>query len=200
MFERISVSVFANKQSKMQKQVTKIETDADYLEEMCAKQIDMAVDNLSTYIPEIISLTSPIIDSAYKTQTNFQKSVLTNVKTTKSGFWNTMLYYNGTTSKLHTEKDCAYTMITVPKQKGSASRNHSNKPMFLFKLNKKNQLMIPLASGVDFVYNGQCITHRQSCVSNDKNTENAFYNISSYANGKLFNHIRNTFSRLKDKN
>ena len=73
-------------------------------------------------------------------------------------------------------------MITVPKQMGSASRKHTNKPMFLFKLNNKNKLMIPMASGVDFVYNGQCITHRQSCVSNDKNTDNVFYNISSYAN------------------
>ena len=83
-------------------------------------------------------------------------------------------------------------------QIGAVTNKHMNKPMFLFKFNDENTLMIPLASGVSFVYNGQCITHRQSCVRNDKYTENKFYNISSYANGKLFNHIRKTFSRLKD--
>ena len=76
----------------------------------------MAVDNLSKYILEIRSLASSIIDSAVSIQKKSKTSVLTNVKTTESGFWNTMLYYNGTTSKLHTEKDCAYTMITVPKK------------------------------------------------------------------------------------
>ena len=38
----------------------------------------------------------------------------------------------------------------------------------LFKLNDREKLMIPLASGVSFVYNGKCITHRQLCVSNEK--------------------------------
>ena len=122
---------------------------------------------------------------------------MTNISTSVSGYWNTMLYFNGTPSKLHTDKDCSYTLITVPKQMSAVSKNHRNQPMFLFKFNDKDKHIIPLASGVSFVYNGQCITHRQLCVSNNKDTENKFYNISSYANGKLFNHLRKTFSRLK---
>ena len=49
-------------------------------------------------------------------------------------------------------------------QIGAVTNKHMNKPMFLFKFNDENTLMIPLASGVSFVYNGQCITHRQSYV------------------------------------
>ena len=96
---------------------------------------------------------------------------MTNVKTSVSGFWNTMLYFNGTTSKLHTEKYCSYKLITVPKQIGAASKNHTNQPIFLFKFNDRDKLMIPLASSVIFIYNGKFITHRQSCARNNKNTE-----------------------------
>ena len=149
MVEKVSVSVFVNKTSKVKKLATQIQTDADHIEHMRSKRIAIAVENLSKYIPEIRSLTSPIIDSVVSIQKKSKTSVLTNVRTTESGFWNTMLYYNGTTSKLHTEKYCAYTMITFLKQMGSASRKHTNKPMFLFKLNNKNKLMTPIASSVD---------------------------------------------------
>ena len=54
---------------------------------------------------------------------------------------------------------------------GAVSKSHTNQPMFLFKFNDRYRLMIPLASGVSFVYNEQCVTHRHSCVCNNKNTD-----------------------------
>lgn len=196
MVEKSSISTYVNKRSKVARRTLRIECDADEIEEMCASQIAMALDNISKVIPEIQSLMSPVIDSAIDMQGKNESTVISNVKTTVLGFWNYMLYFNGTTSKLHRENDCAYTLVTVPKQIGAVTNKHMNKPMFMFKFNDTNTLMIPLTSGVSFVYNGQCVNHRQSCVRNDKNTINKFYNISSYANGKLFNHIRKTFTRL----
>ena len=120
---------------------------------MCASQIAITLDNFTKIIPEIRSLMSPIIDSDVTIQKKRKAIVLTNVKTSVSGFWNTILNFNGTPSKLHTEQDFAYTLVIVPKKMGAVSKNHTNKPIFEFKFNDKNKLMIPLASGVSFVYN-----------------------------------------------
>ena len=49
----------------------------------------------------------------------------------------------------------------------------------------------------DIFYNASFLTHRQSYVPPPGDETQKFYNISSYANEKLFNHLRKSFQRLK---
>ena len=73
---------------------------------------------------------------------------LTQVKASNLCCWNSFLFVNGRTDKLHTENDCAYTCITVPKQKRSVKTAVKNKPLFIFKLSTKQHLVIPLMNNI----------------------------------------------------
>ena len=84
---------------------------------------------------------------------------LTEVETLSSGCWNVFLYVNGRTNLLHTEKDCAYTFITVPNQSREKNTQLKNKLMFIFKISEEQQLMLPLCNDLSFVYNGNFATH-----------------------------------------
>ena len=117
---------------------------------------------------------------------------LTEVETLSSGCWNVFLYVNGRTNLLHTEKDCAYTFITVPNQSREKNTQLKNKLMFIFKISEEQQLMLPLCNDLSFVYNGKFATHCQACYPDTNDVDKAFFNILSYGNEKLFNHLRRT--------
>ena len=74
-----------------------------------------------------------------------------------------------------------------------------NKPMFLFKIGKKEQIMLPLVNNMSFVYNGKFIMHRQAYTPSNNSYSRKFFNLSSYGNEKLFNHLRRTFDRLREE-
>ena len=174
-----------------------ITATATDIEKKCAKVISNGVKLLNNIVPDIKHLLSPILDSANSIRTTLPDNILQVTPTSSDGFWNTMLYVNGCTSGLHTERDCTYTLITVPKQSFNIGKKQlEHKPMFIFKLKDNQQLIFPLVCGLTFVYNGCFMTHRQEYNRELNDNGPNFVNISSYGNEKIFNHLRKTFKRV----
>ena len=172
-----------------------IDRKSKNIEEMCSTAIRNGMIGLSRILPEINILISPILYTAINIQETKSYAGLSNVKTSDLGCWNTFLYVNGRTEQLHTEHDCAYTYITVPKQIRNEGTPLHNKPLFIFKFSDTQHLVLPLNDNISFAYNGQFITHRQAFMPSMNNNDNLFFNISSYGNEKIFNHLRRTFER-----
>ena len=59
---------------------------------------------------------------------------------------------------MHTEDDVTYSTISVPLQEvQSADRNYH----FMFQLNHKNVMSLPLVEGTTLIFSGKLLTHRQ---------------------------------------
>ena len=56
-----------------------------------------------------------------------------------------------------------------------------------------------MSDDLSFFYNASFLTHRQFFDPSSSDDLDKFYNISTYANEKLFNHLRKSFHRLKTK-
>ena len=72
--------------------------------------ITNGVNVLGVILREISLLLSPVLDTARQIQEKNGNIGLTDVDTSVVGYWNFLLYVNGRTDVLHTEKDCAYTL------------------------------------------------------------------------------------------
>ena len=110
------------------------------------------------------------------------------------------MFVDGRTDNFHTEKECAYTFITVPQQVLQSNVEDCNKPKFIFKIDEDRHLILPLITGLSFLYNAIFLTHRQSNNPSTKKEAKKFFNISSYANEKLFDHLRLSFKRMVNDN
>ena len=153
---------------------------------------------------------------------------LQQVKTSSSGLWQSKVCINATTKKWHTENDCSYTLVSVPKQ--DCVREY----VFFFRLNSNKCIGIPMQSGVSFVSSMKLLTHRQQCIADTNRPRNPaitdgpewqarleareqglpvqeanvaaaqgnnFINVCSYANRRLFTHIRASMQRnIADNN
>ena len=100
------------------------------------------------------------------------------------------------TEIFYIKKDCAYTYITIPNQVVEHNTSPgAHKPLFIFKINENLQINLPLSIDLEFVYNAKFLTHRQEYTQRFEQCRAKFYNIPSYANEKLFNHLRASFAR-----
>ena len=196
MVDNKSVGVYSNKKSKVIRRQEHINVTASNIETICSEVIKKGVNSLSAIVPDIKYLLSPILDTAQKIGKSMGDTVLSEVNTATSGCWNAFLYVDGRTEQLHTERDCAYTLITVPLQVVKADIPLCHKPLFLFKLGDSDQLVLPLLTNTSFLYNGNFVTHRQAYDPKGNPGDRSFYNISSYGNQKIFNHLRCTFARI----
>ena len=70
-----------------------------------------------------------------------------------------MVCFNASTKKWHTENDCSYTLVSLPKQ--DCVREY----VFFFRLNSNRYIGIPMQSGVSFVSSMKLLTHRQQCIA-----------------------------------
>lgn len=103
------------------------------------------------------------------------------------------LCVNAFTLRRHTERDCSYTLITVPKQEGLSDGGYSGY-FFNFYLNNKNGdvIKVPMQVGTSIFFSGYFLTHNQSRVSDHIPT---FVNISAYGNKKFFQSSQCTIMR-----
>ena len=179
--------------------ISKLEINekTDVVEKMTHESIKRGICSLSTIIPEIKILLNPIIDAAFQRQITSGFNLLQKSANSDNGCWNSILNVDGVTDNYHTEHDCSYTFLTVPTQVMDKRLDIATKPVFLFQLTEHVQLMIPLSNDLSFVYNSQFLTHRQSYNPLGEKIAQKFYNITSYSNEKIFNHLRKSFSRLE---
>ena len=115
---------------------------------------------------------------------------LKEVATSKVGLWQSQLCIDASTKIEHVERDCTYTLISIPKQDIYLGEKASKHMYFQFSLNKSNIMIIPYHSNFSFLFSGLCVVHRQNHPTTN------FVNIASYGNARLFNHIRASFDRL----
>ena len=100
---------------------------------------------------------------------------------------------NAQTKCIHTEKDCAYTLIAVP----CTTNRLCRKGMFVFQFEctSNTTIQIRLKSGTRLYYSGYGIRHRQiSLTDNAQNKGNLnFWNLSSFANRDLYSKAMSSF-------
>ena len=195
--DQSSIGEYVNKTSKILKTRVRIDESSNIINEQCAEVVCDGMGILEKIIPPIKLLVSPILTAASKVQIKYKDVLIKDVKTTPSGFWNTMLNVNGATTQFHAELDCSYTLITVPRQAFCFKKCIDKLPTFLFQMSISHHAMLDLNEDVSIVYNGQFLVHRQNFNREDKSEEN-FYNISCYGNNKLFNHLRKSLCRLNE--
>ena len=98
---------------------------------------------------------------------------------------------NAETKEFHTEHDCTYTLISIPKQRHM--NQLSTRYDFLFILTEKQSISIHLTPGVTFMFSGLFLKHRQN--KSNESSNDTFFNFASYGNKRLFHHIRKTLNR-----
>ena len=96
---------------------------------------------------------------------------------------------NAETYDLHIETDCAYTMIISPLC--ASGINANGKYVFEFEWKGEDEMIqLILNQRSTVYYNGHGIGHRQKVLRNKVyGSGGDFWNIISYENKKLFNHI-----------
>ena len=92
------------------------------------------------------------------------------------------------TSMFHTDLDDTYTFIHVPCVK--SEKFHDVK--FEYKVSSDVMINVKMSEGVNFLFSGNMLTHRQKCISN-----NSFINLSAYTNRKFIEHMNMSFKRIE---
>ena len=126
--------------------------------------------------------------------------LLSKVSTCHNGCWNSFLVVDGSTYDYHIENYCASTFISISNQVSHASFPVRMKPYFSFKLSDKQNLYGPMSVNFSFLFNAKSLTHRQVYTPSDYDKDPYFYNVASYCNAKLFNHLKKSFERMENKN
>ena len=168
------------------------------IENMAAEEICLGINDLENILPTIRGLIAPILDVCYDYQSEIGNINLKKVPTSDDGLWQTSVCVNSFTKKFHTEHDCSYTFIYVPQQEINQKRYTDAHYTFLFSLNIGNNVGIRLKSGISIMYSGVYLTHRQSCENMKTKKKTLFFNIASYGNQMLFQHVRRSFDRKKE--
>ena len=82
--------------------------------------------------------------------------------------------------ELHTDNYCGCTVITVPQQNLIRGSIDSSIPIFIFKLNDKQQLGLPMVDELSFLYSSKFLSHRQDYKCDMNNNAQPIINVSSY--------------------
>ena len=181
------------KHSKLSKQMI-INEEATVYETHCASEISRGVKVLSTIIPNIKTIIAPVIETSFNLQLNEKDLNLKETASIHDGCWQTSICIDAQTKQYHTEHDCTYTFITVPKQLQSKSPPSTIKYDFLFKLTAKQSINLSLKAGVTFIFSGLFLSHRQNKSKEESTKDEVFFNMASYGNKRLFNHLRKTYN------
>ena len=160
---------------------------------MCITNV--AEKDLVRLIPNIRHLVAPILDLAFKKQASLGSINLQKVQSSCNGLCHSAVTVNAETAEFHTENDCTYTLITVPKQEYKLSIKNKRQYSFVYKLKIKENVSIRLTPGLTFLFSGKMLTHRQTCNMLCLPKVEPFINFASYGSQKLFNHIRCSFLR-----
>ena len=104
---------------------------------------------------------------------------LKDVSTAASGLWYSDVCINATTTLLHTERDCSYTLITITMEDKIKTGTENSKYVFIFKINSKMNIGLSILSNMSFICSSKLLTHKQKFIKHDKKGI-PFYNIVSY--------------------
>ena len=184
------------KHTKLSKQQI-INSQATKYETYCANEIARSVCALKSFLPNIQSIIAPVLETSYELQLKEQDLNLKEMSSVNEGCWQTSICIDAETREYHTEHDCTYTLISIPSQESSNPSASSIKYDFLFKLTNNQTINISLKPGLSFMFSGLYLTHRQNKSQDTNNLHNTFFNMASYGNKRLFQHLRKTYNNNK---
>jgi hypothetical protein len=191
-----SIGQYVSKKNSCVQKQHLIDQDCILFEQRASNEVERSVKDLSKIVPLVRNILSPIIKSAYKLQNKLGDIKLKENQSSSNGCWQKSICINAQTMDYHVEKDCTYTLITIPMQLNMAKEDFSRKYQFYFKLSNSQHIHIPLKSGISFFFSGTYLTHRQNKDEYEHTTANDYINIASYGNKRLFSHIRQSFKKL----
>ena len=195
--ENSSVSQYVYKRFTNAKKTDTSRCIATKLEELCANDLSFAISSLSKVFPTVHRVISPILRTCYDLQaTNGKLKNFERTRSYNNGLWQSALCFNAQTKVFHTENDCTYTVISVPKQSKTTSLANAEYN-FLFKFQDRQILGINMLPGVSFIFSGKFMTHKRYCNVDVHPRDNCFVNFGSYGNERLYRHIRKSFTRNK---
>ena len=192
-----SVGQYVSKKSTSFDKQININKEATLYEQYTADEISRSVKDIKTFLPNIKSIISPVLDTCFELQSAIKDINIKEGYASNDGCWQSSLCVDAVTGEFHNEQDCTYTLISVPKQETIESNKKCNKYHFLFKLTENRRLNIALHPGVSFIFSGALLTHRQHSVENNTMKNEQFFNVASYGNKRLFNHIKKSFNNNK---
>ena len=106
-----------------------------------------------------------------------------------SAMWHINICVNVSTGEFHTENDCSYTLISVPKQNTKEQIKCGNEYQFLFQLNNNIVIALTLTPDLSFLFLSTFLSHRQKGNDSIENNKYPFVNLSSCGNKRLLTHI-----------
>lgn len=167
---------------------TKQNIDISLHKEYCQiieNDINFSATELNNTIPNIVQsgqIVTQCLANLCKTLTNTH----TNLPSFAKGMVSAYICHNAQSYDRHIETDCTYTMIISPMC--GPGLNDTEIYVFEFEWNgESDMIQLLMNQGTIVYYNGHGIGHRQ--INKVSGSVGNFWNISSYANQKLFNHI-----------
>ena len=194
-----SVSQYTYKKYKSEWRNEMSHSSNNFMQQLSAEDLLNGLLDMSVVLPAVGKVVSPIIDAAFEMQKVKGNIELSQVPGSSEGLWQTSICINAETHEFHTEEDCTYTVIKVPKHEKQQKKNCDKKYNFIFQLDRKHNIGLPMTDGVAFLFSGSVLTHRQSSTTLPQCKDGLFFNIASYGNKKLFTHIKKSFERKSNK-
>ena len=154
------MSKYVSKKYKNDRKNSLAMLNADILEEMAGSELQSAVINMKSVLPNVQEFISPTLETAFEIQKKIGDINMNEISISECGMWQSAICINAQTTELHTENDCTYTVITVPKQnnKHESSDNYT----FLFELKKGTTIGLKMSYGTNFMFSGKFLSHRQA--------------------------------------
>ena len=164
------------------------------IEDLVLKELKDGIESLGSVIPLLKEYIAPVFQIAHELQATVGDINLKKDKYSEFGIWKSVFCINARTSDFHTEDDCSYTVITVPRQKlMSKEQNYQ----FLFKFNSLECISLEMKQPITFMFSGKCLLHRQATNKESNDDCNSFYNFATYTNKKIFSHVKQSLIRNK---
>ena len=189
-----SVGQYVNKKKSDLIRQVQIDEVASRYDNKISLEIKVCCNIMGRLLPNIRSVISPVIDTAFEIQNEVGDINLQPVSSSKNGCWQTSVCINAQTSDFHIEKDCTYTLISIPRQEYFKSTTKKDAFNFIFKLSKTEMVNIELVPSLSFIFSGLFLTHRQNKNTENNTSNDVFFNIASYGNKRLFHHLRKSIN------
>ena len=195
MINDSTVTTYVSKTYKDEMKNELASTNADVLEEMAGLELTSAVNAMKSVLPNVTNIIAPTLNTAFQLQKVIGNINMNQVSISECGMWQSSICINAQTTQLHTENDCTYTVITVPKQDNT--KEPTDEYVFLFDLRKGETIGLKMTHSISFMFSGKYLTHRQAHNEFTPNENSVFVNLASYGNSKLYSHIKNTIERKR---
>ena len=168
--------------------------NAEIMEDLSTQELAMGIKYLSAIIPNVKKYIAPTLNAIHRLQDDIGDININEVQGTKSELWTTSICDTCQTTNFHTENDCTYTVVTVPKQEKNSTCNPEYN--FLFDLKMGQTIGIKMEHGVTCMYTGRYLMHRQCLNESAESDNDTFLNFASYGNERLYNHHKSSVSQV----